>query len=64
MPSSEAGTDRSPWRVYTRDPATGLLTHDGLIYRGAHCARREARKITRVLGHVAEAQPATAVTPL
>jgi hypothetical protein len=65
MPSSNAGTDRSPWRVYTLDPDTGLLTHDGLIYRGERCAQREARKITRVLGRVAQAHPATiAATPV
>lgn len=63
MPALDSRTDRTPWRVYTRDPATGLLTHDGLIYRGENCAQREARKITRVLGRLAEAQPATAATP-
>lgn len=54
----DSGTDRSPWRVYTRNPATGLLIHDGLIYRGERCAQREARKITRLLGLSAEARPA------
>lgn len=63
MPALDRRTDRTPWRVYSRDPSTGLLTHDGLIYRGASCAEREARKITRVLGRLAEAQPATATTP-
>ncbi|WP_329242866.1 hypothetical protein OG417_44885 [Actinoallomurus sp. NBC_01490] len=62
MPAWDTRTDRTPWRVYTRDAATGLLTHDGLIYRGEHCARREARKISRVLGRPAEAQPATAAS--
>ena len=50
--------DTRPYRVYTRDPDSGLLIHDGLIYRGASCAQREARKITRVLGLPAEARPA------
>ncbi|GAA4100964.1 hypothetical protein [Actinomadura miaoliensis] len=58
MFAPHTGKDRSPWRVYTRDPATGLLIHDGLIYRGERCARREARKITRTLGLQAKAQPA------
>ena len=51
------GRDRQPWRVYIRDQGTGLLIHDGLIYRGRRCAEREARKIRRILGHMAEAQP-------
>jgi hypothetical protein len=50
--------DRRRFRVYSRDPRTGLLTHDGLIYRGQRCAQREARKITRILGVPAEARPA------
>lgn len=48
--------DARPYRVYTRDPLSGLLTHDGLIYRGERCATREARKITRLLGLPAEAR--------
>jgi hypothetical protein len=58
MSVPDGGIDRSPWRVYTRNPDTGLLTHDGLIYRGEHCAQREARKIARLLGLAAEAHPA------
>lgn len=50
--------DRQPFRVYTRDPDTGLLICDGLTYWGEHLARREARKITRLLGQPAEARPA------
>ncbi|TDB91223.1 hypothetical protein E1264_02730 [Actinomadura sp. KC216] len=57
MSALRAGKDRSPWRVYTRNPATGVLVHDGLIYRGERCAQREARKINRVLGQPAEARP-------
>jgi hypothetical protein len=64
MSRSDTDTDRTPWRVYTRDAATGLLTHDGLIYRGERCAQRQARTITRVLGRPAEAQPATTLSPL
>jgi hypothetical protein len=63
MPALDSRTDRTPWRVYTRDPHTGLLAHDGLIYLGESCAQREARKIIRVLGRLAEAQPVTAATP-
>jgi hypothetical protein len=59
MSVRDTPADRSPWRVYIRDPGTGLLIHDGLIYRGERCARREARKITRLLGQPAEARPAT-----
>lgn len=51
------GEDRRPFRVYARCPATGLLKHDGLTYRGKRCAEREARKITRILGSEAEARP-------
>jgi hypothetical protein len=50
--------DRRPYRVYTRDPGSGLLVHDGLIYRGERCARRVARTIRRVLGQEAQARPA------
>jgi hypothetical protein len=49
---------RQPFRVYARDPESGLLVSDGLIYRGQRVAWREARKITRVLGQPAEARPA------
>jgi hypothetical protein len=56
MPAPPRPDDR-PHRVYTRDPATGLLIHDGLIYRGARCAQRQARTISRVLGRHAEARP-------
>lgn len=49
--------DRRPFRVYARDPDTGLLIHDGLVYRGERVAQREARKITRLLGQPAEARP-------
>jgi hypothetical protein len=49
--------DTRPFRVYARDPKSGLLIHDRLIYRGAHCAERAARTITRVLGVDAEARP-------
>lgn len=49
---------RQPFRVYARDPESGLLVSDGLIYRGERVARREARKIARVLGQPAEARPA------
>jgi hypothetical protein len=57
MPSPQI-PDRRPFRVYTRDPGTGLLVHDGLIYHGERFARRAARTITRVLGLDAEARPA------
>jgi hypothetical protein len=57
MPTATLAPDRRPYRVYTRDKR-GLLVHDGLIYWGQHCASKEARKITRVLGHDAEARPA------
>ncbi len=57
MPSAPAA-DRRPFLLYIRDPATGLLVSDGLTYRGERLARREARKITRVLGRDAEARPA------
>jgi hypothetical protein len=57
VPSSQAA-DRRPFRVYIRDRATGLLVSDGLVYWGERLARREARKITRVLGLDAEARPA------
>jgi hypothetical protein len=50
--------DRRPYRVYTRDPGSGLLVHDGLIYRGERCAWRVARAISRVLGQEAQARPA------
>jgi hypothetical protein len=56
MPN-DSTPDARPFRVYARDPQTGLLMHDGLIYRGAHCAKRTARTITRVLGVDAEARP-------
>ncbi|GAA3120259.1 hypothetical protein GCM10010466_08930 [Planomonospora alba] len=49
--------DPRPYRVYVRDPGTGLLVSDGLIHRGERCARREARTITRVQGREAEARP-------
>jgi hypothetical protein len=49
---------RQSFRVYARDPDSGLLVSDGLTYRGEHVAWREARKITRVLGQPAEARPA------
>ena len=52
------GPDRRPFRLYVRDPETGLLISDGLTYRGKNVARREARKVTRVLGRPAEARPA------
>lgn len=55
--SGSDSDDRRPFRVFTRDPQTQLLLHDGLIYRGARCAQHEARKITRVLGLPAEARP-------
>lgn len=58
MSAQGSDHDRRPWRVYTRDQDTGLLIHDGLIYRGRRCAEREARKIRRILGQMAEAQPA------
>jgi hypothetical protein len=58
MSDNRPAVDRRPYRVYTRDPITGLLIHDRLIYRGERCARREARKVTRVLGLEAEARPA------
>jgi hypothetical protein len=48
--------DRRPYRVYTRQSDSGLLIHDGLIYRGQRCAERQARTITRVLGLPAEAR--------
>jgi hypothetical protein len=57
MPSSPA-VDRRPFLLYIRNPATGLLVSDGLTYRGERIARREALKITRVLGLEAEARPA------
>jgi len=44
--------------LYIRNRTTGLLVSDGLTYRGERLARREARKITRVLGLEAEARPA------
>jgi hypothetical protein len=44
--------------VYTRDPGSGLLVHDGLIYRGERCAWRVTRAISRVLGQEAQARPA------
>jgi hypothetical protein len=56
MPNQNAGADRRPYRVFVRNPESGLLTHDGLIYRGERCAQREARKIARVLGLTAEAR--------
>jgi hypothetical protein len=56
MPMSDL-RDARPYRVYVRDPLSGLLIHDGLIYRCERCATREARKITRVLGRPAEARP-------
>ncbi|MCP2341143.1 hypothetical protein [Actinomadura rupiterrae] len=49
MPPS-TGPDLRPFRLFVRSPATGLLTGDGLLYRGERAARREARKITRVWG--------------
>jgi hypothetical protein len=52
-----AARDRRPFRVYTRDPHTGLLVSDGLTYIGEHCAQREAAKISRILGQEAEARP-------
>jgi hypothetical protein len=55
--SNAMNPDARPYRVYARDPQTGLLMHDGLIYRGERCARRQARTITRVLGLDAEARP-------
>lgn len=58
MPTPPPGLDRRPYRVYVRNRTSGLLVHDGLIYRGQHCAQREARKITRVLGQEACARPA------
>ena len=57
MPGPRDG-GRRPFRVYVRDPDSGLLVSDGLIYRGERVAWREARKITRVLGQPAEARPA------
>lgn len=59
MSAPDSDHDLRPWRVFTRDQNTGLLIHDGLIYRGRRCAEREARKIRRMFGQVAEAQPAT-----
>jgi len=56
MPSSQP--DRRPFLLYIRNRTTGLLVSDGLTYRGERLARREARKITRVLGLEAEARPA------
>jgi len=50
--------DRRPFLVYIRDRATGLLVSDGLVYWGERLARRESRKVTRVLGVDAEARPA------
>ncbi len=49
--------DQRPFRLYTRDPESGLLFHDGLVYRGERCANREARKVRRVLGVEAEVRP-------
>lgn len=57
MPKPNA-QDRRPFRLYIRDPETGLLISDGLTYRGQSVAWREACKITRVLGRPAEARPA------
>src|SRR5439155_6355181 len=57
MPLPRDGS-RQPFRVYARDPDSGLLVSDGLTYRGERVALREARKITRVLGQPAEARPA------
>jgi hypothetical protein len=51
--------DQRPFRIYTRDPQTRLLVHDGLIYRGQRLAHREAAKITRLLGEQTEVRPAT-----
>jgi hypothetical protein len=50
--------DKRPFLIYTRDPQTGLLIHDGLTYRGQHLAQREAAKITRRLGEQTEIRPA------
>lgn len=58
MAAPNPSPDRRPYRVYIRRPDTGLLTHDGLIYRGKRCAQREARKIARVTGLAAESRPA------
>ena len=55
-----SGKDHRPFHVYARCPTTGLLMHDGLVYRGKRCAEREARKITRTLGSEAEVRPITA----
>jgi hypothetical protein len=49
--------DRQPFRVYLRQPDTGLLVSDGLTYIGRRTAEHETRKITRVLGWYAEARP-------
>ena len=57
MSAGSTDQDRRPYRVYTRNPDTGLLIHDGLIYRGERCAKREARKIARLLGLETAAQP-------
>lgn len=56
--AAPSDSGRRPFRVYARDPDSGLLVSDGLIYRGERVARREARKITRMLGQPAEARPA------
>jgi len=52
-----AAEDRRPFRVYVRDPGSGLLVSDGLTYIGERCARRETGKISRLLGQHAEARP-------
>jgi hypothetical protein len=56
MPNA-TNPDARRFRVYARDPRTGLLMHDCLIYWGERCAQRQARTITRVLGLYAEARP-------
>jgi hypothetical protein len=46
----DSGEDRQPFRLYVREPSNGRLICDGLVYLGERCVRREARKVTRVLG--------------
>lgn len=57
--ANQATHDPQRFWIYTQRP-DGAMATDKLVYVGERLAKREADKITRVLGEYAEARPVPA----